>query len=124
MNFHTFFGVDSEHPELNEFVRLNLPSPSSPDDLAFVVLLELDLPAWFELEVVDLESRRKLAFDLLVSDRRLVRNPHCAFFARPKHRFPRNDSDAPYANEHSANSSVPLRRNRVLSWIGGISFPW
>src|SRR5213592_3357177 len=44
--------IDSKHSELNELVGLNLACPGRPDDLAFIIFFEIDLPAGFELEII------------------------------------------------------------------------
>src|SRR5207245_3062688 len=58
-----FFGIDGQHAEFDEFVWLNAADPEGADDLALVVFLEVNLPARLELEIIDLQARREVAFD-------------------------------------------------------------
>ena len=41
----SFFGIQAEQSEFNEFVRSDLAGPSSAYDLAFIVFLEVDFKA-------------------------------------------------------------------------------
>src|SRR5579863_4784483 len=77
-----FFGVQSEHAEFDKLISGHFACPDGADDLALVVLLEIDLPSGLELEIVDADAGRELAFDPDARYLLLVRHAHGVLFPR------------------------------------------
>src|SRR5262245_35413762 len=89
----TLFGINSEHSELDEFVGLNLAGPGGSDDVSLVILLEVDLPARLEFEIIDLQPYRKLALDFARADLLFVGYSHGVLLSRAKRGVRREDSN-------------------------------
>ena len=82
-----FFGIDGQHAEFDEFVWLNAADPEGADDLALGIFFEVDLPARLELEIIDVQARREVAFH---ADRRglaFVGNAHGVLLSCAKGRL-------------------------------------